>query len=411
MTIAASPIHRATASAWAAAIRCALCGTGLRPVLDLGTQPLANALLETAGQEHAVYPLRLGECPGCRHVQLCDTVRPDAMFRSYLFRTGASEPAVRHFRELAYHLAQRIRLRQPVTYRGTVCEVGSNDGTLLNALRLRGVQAYGVDPSDVAASVPDTVPAFFNLRTAERLREERPTPDAVVMTNVLAHAPDPAGMIRAAAHLLDHGGLLVIEAPYLGDILANGDYSCCYHEHVHYFSAHALQGMLVPAGFAVEQIDRLPVHGGSLRVWARRVNDPQHGTVSRGWLALLGAENGAPTDWEAFAGQVRRHADRLREACGDSLALAGYGAPAKATVLLNYAGIKPSYVTDTTPEKQGKFIPGVGVPIVAPDQLAAYPPGRLLLLAWNYAEQILARHPEHAGRWIVPFGARATCRP
>lgn len=376
--------------------RCVLCHTRLRVVLDLGLQPLANGLLDTPEQDAPWLPLRLASCSGCGHTQLAEFAQPEAMFGTYVYRTGASAPAVRHFTALADLIRQRIHGAA-----GWVCDVGSNDGTLLRALRgtrPTGLKALGVDPSDVAQNVEGTVSAFFNRKTAANLLCDHGPARVVTLCNVLAHCPDPLALIEGARDLLPYGGLLVIEAPYVYDLVSKCAYDTVYHEHFHYYSASVLQRLLTPNGFVVEKVERLPVHGGSLRVWARRVADVQRVCyVDPNWTCLL--EHERPIDWARFADQVREHDYRLRELCAGGCV--GFGAPAKATVLLNHTGIRPVYVVDSTPEKQGRFIPGVRVPIRPEEELGD--PERILLLAWNYADAILPRYPQFAGRWIVPF--------
>lgn len=380
--------------------RCVVCtSNGLDVVLDLGQQPLANGLLHSLTDPAPTLPLRLASCSGCGHVQLVDFASPEAMFSDYVFRTGASEPAKEHFGALACKL---VAAKPP----GWICEVGSNDGTLLKALSELGEKPVGVDPSSVAQGVEYTVRRYFGRETARDLLYRLGEAGAVVMCNVLAHAPDPYDLLEGAALLTAYEGLLVIEAPYLFDLLAAGAWDTIYHEHFSYYSAAVLHRMLASSGFIVERVERLPhVHGGSLRVWARRTLDVQRSPRCREWAELLRTE-GSP-DWDGFQGRVDAHAAALRDACGGKR-FAAYGAAAKATVLLNYTGLQPSFIVDTTPDKWWRYIPGVGTPIVPVSSLGPYDPDKILVTAWNYAEHILAQHPEYAGRWIVPFGPHRT---
>ena len=379
--------------------RCALCEGTLREVLDLGMQPLANGLLSSPDEVPQVYPLRLGECEGCKHVQLLDEVDPEAMFRQYVYRTGASAPAVRHFQDLA------TQIREQLHPGARVFEIGSGDGTLLSALRMRHLAAVGVDPSSVAEDVPDTEPYFLDPQVAQHLIGRYGKAEAVVCCNVIAHTPDPMGLVADVADLLNNGGLLVIEAPYLGDLIANGDWSSCYFEHFGWFSFKALAKLLC-SKFLIERTERLPVHGGSLRIWARK--RPCSTRHAQGDAYRLFAE--PEVDWEAFSSRVERHVEWLRQAC-DVPDLIGYGCPAKATVILNRTGIKPLFVTDTTYEKVGRYVPGVGVPIREPWDMRGVDPSRVLLLAWNFSEAIQAHEQRFTGKWIVPFGPHAKFRP
>lgn len=380
---------------------CVICGLTrpkpIRLVMDLGEQPLANALLSSPDEPFKRYPLQLGECPNCGHVQLAQTVRPDLMFDAYTYRTGISRTMREHFGALA------VSLRRELGAGKRVCEVGCNDGTLLRALKAEGFSAYGIDPSSVAQSVDDVriVPRYLTRRTAEELRAEYGPVDCVVMTNVLAHTPDPQDLILAAWELLDERGLLVIECPYVRDMVNGGAWDTVYHEHVSYFSVKDL-ARLCMGKFWKADVARIPVHGGSLRFTARKTpytwlsfwgEDP--------YWQVLAREEMTPIDWDGFAAARDRCASDLRQAVAGARDVAGYGCPAKAAVLLNYTGIRPNRIVDDTPEKQGKWLPGVGCPIVPRDQLGD--PDKVLLLPWNFTDEITAKEPALKGRWVVPM--------
>lgn len=371
--------------------RCALCAGPLEPAFSLGCQPLANALLDHPDAEAPAYPLRIGACAWCRHAQLLETVPPEAMFGAYVYRTGASAPMRRHFAALAREIPA-----------GPVCDVGSNDGTFLAALRQRSISAYGVDPSEAASGVPYTIPAYFNYRTVEKILAVDGPVQVITLCNVLAHCPDPIGLLAAARKLLAPGGTVVVEVPYLADLLRTGAYETCYGEHAHHFSARAVQRACGATGFNAVRVQRLQVHGGSLRVWLK-----QEPAACPAWERLLFRELDHPADWRRFSARAADHAYRLRELC-EGKRIIGYGAPAKATVLLNYSGVRPEFIVDTTPGKQGKFIPGTGTPILPVSALEGAEPDRVLLLAWNYARYIMQQEPRFRGRWIVPFGPCAT---
>ncbi len=391
---------------------CTLCGSSLQIVLDLGRQPLANGLLDRPG-EAATYPLRLGHCTGCGHLQLAETVPPEALFTDYVYRTGANRPMVEHFGLLGQVL--------PTWMGGLnrfVVEVGSNDGTLLRALggaetkHCSGLKVLGVDPSSVARDVPGTIAKFFNRATAAEIMAEHGPAGAVVMANVLAHCPDPRELLEGARDLLPYGGLLVLEFPFAGAFT----YDQAYHEHSHYFTATVIERLLYETGFAVRRVQPLAVHGGTLRIFARRlITDPRkanwkgrraeivfEGDSPNEWLGMLEMEDSLDWSrrWDRLQEQAEAHRTRLRELCeGECI---GYGAPAKATVLLNWSGIRPTALYDTTPEKVGKWVPGVNVPIRPMNEL---PPAasKALLCCWNYAEDVLRREAGYAGRWVIPF--------
>lgn len=421
MTLALPEPLPQTEGAFSCAPVCTLCDTALRIVLDLGRQPLANALLSQPGNAPA-FPLRLGHCPGCGHLQLADTVPPAELFTDYVYRTGASAPMVAHF-EL---LAQILPAWMP-TEKRYVCEVGSNDGTFLAALRgsstkhTSGVKAIGVDPSSVARDVPGTITKFFNVETAREILAAHGPAGGVVMSNVLAHAEDPVALLEGARDLLPYGGILVVEVPYVVSMYDAGDWSGIYHEHAHFFSATVLDRMLRASGFVVERCQQMPVHGGTLRVFARRavlggreiVWRRGEGPLPAGmfhrcatWDALLDDEREHPRDWSAFERRTWGEVGRLRSLCAGK-DVVGYGAPAKATVILGVAGIAPRFCTDTTADKQGKYLPVGGVPILHPEALDRCEPEAVLLLAHNYAAHIKAKEPRFADRWVVPFRPQA----
>jgi len=403
MTITASRPAPVTVPAFSTPGRCTLCcGSHIRCVLDLGEQPLANGLLSSAAEVAPRFPLRLGYCEGCGHVELMDRVPPEAMFGTYVYRTGASAPMVAHFTELAAQVSHRLSVVDP----GWVCEIGSNDGTFLRALRGQGFaeeEVIGVDPCSVARGEQFTVHRYFGTLVAEQLRDSYGPAACVVACNVLAHCPQPTALLKAAHGLLARNGLLVLEVPYLRDMVDSLTWDQVYHEHHSVFSAQILARLLTVTGFVAEQVERLSVHGGSLRVWARAVSNIQQHSPCPEWHALQEQEWRSPVDWERFGADVERHATRLRELCGGAERLIGYGAPAKATVLLNYAGIKPTALFDTTPEKAGRYVPGVNAPILPMDEIRDHRPDRALLLAWNYQDAILARETWLHGKWVIPF--------
>ncbi|HEU4754563.1 MAG TPA: class I SAM-dependent methyltransferase, partial [Armatimonadota bacterium] len=305
-----------------------LCGAPLRIVLDLGRQPLANALLRTAAEPSPTYPLRLGHC-GCGHLQLADRVPPRALFTDYVYRTGANRPMVEHFELLAQVLP--VWMPQPRTW---VCEVGSNDGTFLRALRGSetkhspgGLKAVGVDPSSVAREVEGTVPKFFSAETAGELLAEHGPAGAVVMSNVLAHCPDPRVLLAGARDLLPYGGVLVIEVPWARHLT----WDAIYHEHYSFWTATALERLLRTHGFHVERVQQLPIHGGSLRVFARRAivereaappADWLRGEVAGGgchaWSRLLLMERYLGDLWSGLQERCEAHRRSLWELCDDA---------------------------------------------------------------------------------------------
>lgn len=377
---------------------CALCGSYLRLVLDLGAMPLANGLLHFSDDSYEVYPLELGECASCGHVQLRTQVEPDLLFGSYPYRSGMSATMRAHFETLAEQIGNLPKERD--RDRIVVCEIGSNDGTLLHALHRQGMKAYGIDPSSISAGVKDTINEPFSDRKAQQILQERGPVDVIVATNVLAHCPDPDDIIKGAATLIGRG-VLILEVPYLRDLIAGLAYDTIYHEHIHFWSVHTLQTLLVSHRFRVFCVERLTTHGGSIRIWAKKMPADHVG----GWNDLAFSERITPIKWDEFRENVSVQRRALRACCEEAFDLVGYGAPAKATILLNYCGIRPRCLIDTTPEKQGKWLPysGEPIPIFAPEEVETNSKTSFLVLAWNFAGEIINRERQYAGQWIVPL--------
>ncbi len=386
---------------------CAICQTAepMKAALDLGEQPLANALLDHPDQECRRFPLRLVECTCCRHVQLAQTVRPDLMFDRYVYRTGISGTMRRHFGDLAVWLAQTLRTGSQV------CEVGCNDGTLLKALRVNGVRAYGVDPSSVAESIEGEtiIHRYFNERQSEELLSEFGKAQCVVMTNVLAHCPQPHELIRGAWNLLEDGGLLAIEVPYLRDMIRNLEWGQIYHEHGAYFGLNAIVRLLLGKFWQMDVTHFPDIHGGSLRITARRTPYTHLGVGGRRdedshgpwWMKLWTEESKSPIDWPEFRARIDQAGEALREALVGARDPIGLYAPAKATVMLNHWGIRLNRIVDDTPEKRGKFVPGVGIPIVTREGMGD--PDMAILLACNFREEARERETALRGKILCPL--------
>lgn len=380
--------------------------------------PLANALLTRDQLDVAQpeYPLDLVVCPACSLVQITETVPPEELFREYLYFSSYSDSFVSHARELAHRLIRERSLGAG----SLVVEVGSNDGYLLQHYRERGVPVLGIEPAANVAEVArreqgiPTIGEFFGPALADSLVQDGRSADVVHINNVLAHVSDLAGVVAGLARILKDTGVVSIEVPYLGDMIERCEFDTIYHEHLCYFSLTALSRLFCEHGLDVCDVERLDVHGGSLRVFAsRRGAMPVAGAVD----ALIAEEAawGVFGDgvYRAFAARVLDVRAQLRELFANIRTrggtIAGYGAAAKGTVLLNYLKPEPgtiAYVVDRSPHKQNRFVPGVRLPIHAPSRLLEDRPSHLLLLAWNLAGEIAAQQAEYTrggGRFIVPI--------
>lgn len=389
----------------------------LAEVLDLGSTPLANRLLTQAqlGEPEPRYPLVLAFCPRCALVQITETVPPEVLFRDYLYFSSFSDTMVQHARVIA----DRLRVERGLGSDSLVVEVASNDGYLLQHYVAAGVPVLGIEPARNIAKVAEergvrTVSEFFGLELAERLAADGHRADVIHANNVLAHVADLNGFVAGLAALLKPEGLAVIEAPYLKEMLDHVEFDTIYHEHLCYFSLTALAALFDRHGLRVVNVERLPIHGGSLRVHVVPAGSRERPAPTV--AALLAEERAWGVDrleaYQPFAERVTRlRADLvalLRDLKAQGRTLAAYGASAKGSTLLNYMGIDGAlldFVVDRSTVKQGRYTPGTHLPILPPEHLLAARPDDVLLLTWNFAEEIFrqqAAYLEAGGRFIVP---------
>ena len=384
--------------------------------LDLGAQPLANALLrpEDAARPEPRLPLAVAYCARCHLVQLTETAPPEALFGEYLYFSSYSDHFLAHARDMAEALVTRFVLGP----RHRVLEIASNDGYLLQFVQARGVPVLGVEPARNVAEVArargiPTLARFFGPDAVDEIVRDFGHADVIVGNNVLAHVPTINAFLAAVAACLAPRGAAVFEFPYVGEMLARTAFDTIYHEHVFYYSLAAVTGLAARAGLEVFDVERQAIHGGSLRVFLQHAGArPVEPAVAQlhGEEAVTGL-----TSTPRYAG-FRRDVEKL---CADLVALlrnlraggkrlAAYGAPAKGTVLLNACGVGADVLTftvDRSPHKQGRLIPGVRLPIRPPEALLEEMPDFTLLLPWNIADEIVeqqAAYLRKGGRFIVP---------
>jgi hypothetical protein len=397
--------------------RCILCRAELpEPFLDLGRTALANKFLlpDEVGEEEPSFPLRVTRCAECRHVQLAELVPPSLMFEDYLYVSAASDT----LREHLHDLADVVVTRRGLGSGDLVIDVGANDATLLQGFAAHGVRTLGVDPAvnlaeHAAPSGIDRYTGFFGAASARQIVERWGQAAAITATNTFPHIPDLHDFMTGIDTALAPGGAFVIEAHYLLDILEQLAFDTVYHEHVSYWALDPMQRLFGQHGMHVTSAERLPIHHGQLRVFVQRIGEGapdesvERTLASESEHALLELET-----WQGFADRVnalkRDLHVALAELRNEGHTVGGYGAPAKGSTLLSFLDLGPNdivWIADRSPLKQGRVTPGSHIPIVAPDRLVKEQPKAVLLLAWNFADEILGQQRDYiaaGGRFILP---------
>ena len=397
--------------------KCRVCAnTDLDMFLSLGQMPLANGFLTEAEitQKEPAYPLDVYFCNSCSLVQVIDVVPPEVMFTDYPYITGTSETMKLNLSQLSARASSCIALDG----NDLVVDLGSNDGTLLSYFKELGFRTLGVEPAANIAQLAsengiETIQHFFTDETCSKIIASYGQAKIVTGTNVFAHVDDVNGFINCVKRLLHPQGMLIIEVPYLTDMLDKLEFDTIYHEHLSYFSLSALNILFNNHGMSIVNVERLAVHGGSIRVYISPISERRCHYLEE----LLDQETniGIPhkgmykkfaTDVNALKSDLKAMLNGLKH---EGNKIAGYGAPAKGNILLNYCGLDSTVldcIFDNTPFKQNLFTPGTHIPVVSDTTFEKINPDYCLLLAWNYEEEILKKEKaylQNGGNFIIPI--------
>lgn len=397
---------------------CRSCGGAkLELFLDLGTIPLANSFLtaEQLREPEPAFPLEVYFCHDCALVQLLHVVNPEVLFSHYLYRSGTSSTLAQHNEKLCDAVSSELHLGA----QDLVVEIASNDGSLLSWFRKKNIRTLGVEPAKNIAEFAreagiETLNEFFDAGVAERVAAKYGHASAVIGNNVLAHVDANVAFLSAARKLLKPGGRVIIEVPYLGEMLDKLEYDTIYHEHLCYFSVTALMRLFAEAGLALDRVEHVAIHGGSLRLWGKHADSSGHSATvlanaeeeKRAGLASL-------PRFQEFAKLVQRQREQLlavlKQLKREGKSVVAYGAPAKGNTLLCYCGVGTDlipYTVDASPLKVGLYAPGSHLPVSPTKRIFDEQPDYVLILAWNFAPEImkfLQPYKDKGGKFILPI--------
>lgn len=399
-------------------VACRSCkSSDLETIIEFGETPLADRLLtkDQLENDNLFAPLTTVFCTDCSLVQILETVSPEVLFYAeYPYFSSVSKSLLEHFRGSALDIIKSRKIG-PQSF---VVEAASNDGYMLKNFTKRGISVLGIEPTEGPAQVAidlgiETRKLFFTRELAKELRKEFPMgADVFLANNVLAHVPDLNGFVAGIHTILNDGGIAVIEAPYVVDLVDHCEFDTMYHQHLCYFSVSALNKLFRRHGLFLNKVERTGIHGGSLRLFV----EPKD-AVHRSVIQLLSLEQERKVDkidyYHDFASRVGgikvRLLDVLKKIKDGGKTIAGYGAAAKATTMMTYVGIDRNtleFVADKNAFKQGKYFSGNHLHIVPPESLLDSNPHYVLILAWNFADEIMKEQDEYysrGGRFIIPI--------
>jgi len=425
-TLQREPAMSSNTTAWRSDFICRFCRSALRTTfVDLGMSPLCQTHItpEQLSDMEPFYPLHAYVCDRCFLVQLQEFVPPESIFTEYAYFSSYSSSWVEHAKRYVDLVADRFKLGN----QSKVMEIASNDGYLLQHFVRRGVPVLGIEPAvnvaqaAIAKGIP-TISCFFGRKTALEIAAEHGKPDLLLGNNVLAHVPDLNDFVAGMGSLLAPGGVITMEFPHLLRLMESNQFDTIYHEHFSYFSFLTVTEVFAHHGLTLFDVEELPTHGGSLRIYGRHTRNESLPVTDRA-RALRERElaEGFQTlaRYAGFGAKVeatkRKLLAFLIDAKNRGKTIVGYGAPGKGNTLLNYCGIRTDfldYTTDANPYKQNKFTPGTRIPIVAPERIRETRPDYVLILPWNLKDEITQQAAyirDWGGQFVIPIPKVTVC--
>lgn len=400
---------------------CRICkSSALIDFLSFGNLPIPNSFIkkDELDKKENLYPLTVCFCNSCKLVQLRYIVNPQIMFDNYLYIPSSSQTRLRHFKDLAIKTKQLINLTKPAL----IVDIGSNDGSLLNCFKNLGFDVVGVDPAENLVRIAElngieTFLGYFNTTIARKIVKKNKKASVITSTNVVAHVANLHEFLSGIELLLDDNGIFICQFPYLLDLLEKRQFDTIYHEHLSYFSIKPLQFLAEQSKLQIFNIERNDLDGGSIRVYWKKKSNKTLEIKSKKIALFLEKEKKAGIydlqRYRQFSQSVKKLRDSIRNILRDikkaKKKIAGYGAAAKGNILLNYCKIGRetiSYVVDSTSYKQGLFLPGLHIPIFEEARLYEDKPDYVIILAWNFAEEILEKNKKFkkiGGKFILPI--------
>jgi hypothetical protein len=399
--------------------KCRICGSDkLLDVIDLGNQPIPNGFLTNDETKiiETKYPLAVVFCTECSLMQVKYIVNPKIMFKNYLYIPSASKTRVEYFKQMAQEVTEVCKLKQG----DLVIDVGSNDGSLLICFRNLGMKILGIDPAENLVTIAAlngvyTLPSYFDSKLARKVSKKYGKAKAITATNVIAHIHNLHEVIKAGEILLDEDGVFIMHFPYSYNLLKDNLFDTIYHEHLSYFSVKSLLHLAKKSDLEIFDIHKSDLDGGSLRVFWKKKTNNKLKVKSNVIKDLLKEEEmfglGDIKAYREFAGRVevlkKDTVLKLKRIKKENKSIVGYGAAAKANVLLNYFDIDQTiidYIVDSTPYKQGLFTPGSHIPIYSEDKIYETNPDYILIFAWNFSKEIIKKNGKYrkeGGKFIL----------